>query len=218
MQPFKIKICGVTTPGDAVSAAGAGADAIGLNFYERSLRSIKPDVALEIVTMIPKEIAVVGVFVNHDLQDIRDMAEHLQLAAVQLHGDESPEVIDELGLPNVIRAVRIAGNSSQELDTTQSEIEAWCQRGVSGILVDKAAGKSYGGSGKTFDWTVLEKLDIPVRTILAGGLTPENVAAAIETAKPDAVDVASGVEDLPGSKDKSLVGQFVRAAQKAFGQ
>jgi len=216
MQTFKIKACGITNPADALATVAAGADAIGLNFYERSLRSVDPTTALEIISVIPSSFVVVGVFVNHGVQDILELAEHLQFSAIQLHGDERPEIIDELGVSNIIRAIRIDGESDQALEGAQREIDAWCEHGAAGILVDKAVGRAYGGTGETFDWSLLDRLNIPVRTILAGGLTPDNVAAAIEKVKPDAVDVASGIENFPGGKDVDLLKAFVKSAQAAF--
>jgi len=216
MQTFKIKACGITNPADALATVAAGADAIGLNFYERSLRSVDPTTALEIISVIPSSFVVVGVFVNHGVQDILELAEHLQFSAIQLHGDERPEIIDELGVSNIIRAIRIDGESDQALEGAQREIDAWCEHGAAGILVDKAVGRAYGGTGETFDWSLLDRLNVPVRTILAGGLTPDNVAAAIEKVKPDAVDVASGIENFPGGKDVDLLKAFVKYAQAAF--
>lgn len=216
MQTFKIKACGITNPADALATVAAGADAIGLNFYERSLRSVDPTTALEIISVIPSSFVVVGVFVNHGVQDILELAEHLQFSAIQLHGDERPEIIDELGVSNIIRAIRIDGESDQALEGAQREIDAWCEHGAAGILVDKAVGRAYGGTGETFDWSLLDRLNVPVRTILAGGLTPDNVAAAIEKVKPDAVDVASGIENFPGGKDVDLLKAFVKSAQAAF--
>ncbi len=216
MRTFKIKICGVTNPGDAIIAVDSGADAIGLNFYERSLRSITPLDALEIVARLPPDVTLVGVFVNQPAQDILAIASHLQLDAIQLHGDESPEIMNQVGAQAVIRAVRIAGNTESAIAAAQAEIDLWCQAGAAAILLDKAAGQQYGGSGQTFDWKIVERLKIPVQMILAGGLGPENVADAIAMVAPDTVDAASGIEGFPGGKDPELVKQFVSSALNAF--
>ncbi len=216
MRPFKIKICGVTNPTDAIQALHAGADAIGLNFYERSLRSITAADALEIVARLPDELIVVGVFVNQPADDILALATHLQLDAVQLHGDEDPAILALLNGRPVIRAVRISEYEDPSIATIQHEIDEWCEAGVAAILLDKCAGRAYGGSGASFDWSIVQNLSIPVTTILAGGLTPGNVADAISMVLPDAVDAASGIENFPGGKDVQLVEQFVKSAQEAF--
>jgi phosphoribosylanthranilate isomerase len=216
LRSFKIKICGITNPSDALGAVKAGADAIGLNFYERSLRSVTPLDALEIVARLPEELVVVGVFVNALAEEISELESHLRLGAIQLHGDENPEILSQLDSQAVIRAVRIAGNTPAEIAAAQQEIDAWCEAGVAAILLDKASGRAYGGSGQCFDWKIARKLNIPVPLILAGGLGPENVADAIAMVVPDAVDAASGVEAFPGGKDPGLMKRFVASSREAF--
>ena len=216
LRSFKIKICGITNLADAIHAVQAGADAIGLNFYERSLRSVTPMDALEIVSGLPDELVLVGVFVNQPPDEILALAAHLQLDAIQLHGDETPEIMKLLDSRPVIRAVRVSGDTSTNIAALQNEIDAWCTSGVSAILLDKAAGSTYGGSGETFDWKIVEQLIIPVQTILAGGLGPDNVADAILTVVPAAVDAASGLESFPGGKDPVLMERFVQSALVAF--
>lgn len=241
MRSFKIKICGVTNPADAIHAFEAGADAIGLNFYERSLRSVTPLDSLEIVARLPEEAIIVGVFVNHPVEDILDLASHLRLDAIQLHGDETPEIMRQLDPMAVIRAVRVKDDTQAGLAAAQSEIDAWCAADVSAILLDKAAIRPpvtdrpespdvaailldkparqiYGGSGATLDWTFVKHLNVPVPTILAGGLDPLNVADAIAMVVPDTVDAASGIERFPGGKDRQLMEQFVKSARNAFSQ
>lgn len=215
MRQFKIKICGVTNVKDAVIATELGADAIGLNFYEKSFRSVSSLDAVDIAMALPKEVTTIGVFVNHSADEIRGIAAHLRLTAVQLHGDETTEIVSRLNGLDIIRAIRVADPNAEGLAAIQSEIDDWCDAGVHGILVDKAAGKAYGGTGETFDWRILERLKIQVPTILAGGLNPDNVAEAISVARPDAVDVASGVEGFPGSKDPALLRRFITNARKA---
>ncbi len=241
---FQIKICGITSAEDALLAAEAGADAIGLNFYEQSPRRVTCDQAAEIVSRLredfsPEAVQVVAVFVNHGLDDIlwtiRDADLYGSGLCLQLHGDEPPEMLrdlhgHELGTSGhllqatghapvvpVIRALRVAGGDLAEpvayLDACR-KLSALPQA----VLLDAARPGSYGGTGKTIDWPAIGasggRLGVPL--ILAGGLTPDNVAGAIAAARPAAVDVASGVESAPRGKDYAKTMAFVAAAKQAF--
>jgi len=215
---FHIKICGVTTVADALLAAEAGADAIGLNFYAGSPRCISVATAQEIVQALPADVAKVGVFVNMPVAEVMARADSLQLDWIQLHGDETPEAIAELSPRRVIRALPCGPNA---LPTVVAYLERCQKLGAlpGALLADAAAGTTYGGTGRTADWNQLTPPrdwlhDIPL--VLAGGLTPDNVAAAIGTVQPDAVDTASGVESSPGKKDLDRVQRFVTAARHAF--
>lgn len=215
MPLFRIKICGVTRPEDAVAIAEAGADAIGLNFYPASPRFVADDRAAEIIAALPAHVAKVGVFVNADAAAIREKAERLGLDWVQLHGDEPPEFAAELPGLAVIRAVRLQDQLSGVLPNTRGKLI----RLPHAVLIDAFSASAYGGTGTTVAWEAIpaarrQLAILPV--ILAGGLTPENVAEAIRIAQPDAVDVASGVESSPGVKDPAKVRDFVAASRESF--
>jgi phosphoribosylanthranilate isomerase len=215
MELFRIKICGVTRPEDAAEIAAAGADAIGLNFYAGSPRFVEDSLAAEIIAALPAEVAKVGVFVNSDAATIRDRVSRLGLGWVQLHGNEPPDFIQELPGIRVIRAVRLQDRTSVILPKAKGQLV----RLPNAVLIDAHLPDAYGGTGKTVDWTWIPEAQrrltgLPI--ILAGGLTPENIAAAIQTARPNAVDTASGVESSPGVKDAGKVRAFVAAAKGAF--
>ncbi len=211
---FKTKICGATTPEDALSVAAVGCDALGLNFYEKSKRYISREVAKSIVKNLPRTVKRVGVFVNASSSFIRETAEALQLDFVQLHGDEPPEFLDEISDLKIIRAFRCKDGLEPVRDYLYQ-----CDQPPVAVLVDAYDPNEFGGTGKTLHWPDLANAgefigDLPL--ILAGGLTPTNVGKAIELARPHGVDTASGVESAPGVKDSELSKQFVAAANSAF--
>ncbi len=214
---FKIKICGITSSGDASLAATAGADAIGLNFYPPSPRSLTIDQAQEICGQVPASLTRVGVFVNHQESEIRQHVEILTLDAVQLHGDEPDDLVRALHPIPVIRAFRCDDGG---LSRVREAIHRFRQSGPvpAAILIDAHVPGQYGGTGQVLPWDQLNLVDgglegIPL--VLSGGLTADNVASAIHQARPRAVDAASGVESGPGQKDPDLVVRFV--AQAAAG-
>ena len=220
MKPtmFRIKICGITTAEDGQLAAEAGADAIGLNFYGGSPRYVTEATAKSIVQSLPSGVAKVGVFVNMSPSHVAAIADRLQLDWIQLHGDEPPESIAELKPRRVIRALPCGPGGVPTVVQYLRRCKASCAVPAA-LLADAVAGGSYGGTGRTAAWSELvlprEWLqDIPL--ILAGGLTPENVAAAINVVQPQAVDTASGVEASPGKKDTPLLKEFVRAARESL--
>lgn len=216
---FRIKICGVTNINDARAAVEAGANALGLNFYAQSKRCIESDAALEIANSISDTVAKTGVFVNHSAKQIEEIAALVHPSHIQLHGDESAQFLNKLRVTaKIIRAYRCGPSGLAPLAAYIEECRA-LGRVPDAVLIDADAGAAYGGTGHTADWALLVKQremlgDIPL--ILAGGLTPKNVAAAIEAVRPDAVDVASGVERAPGLKDHDLIHRFVAAACDAF--
>ena len=222
---FKIKICGITSPTDIVRAVEFGADAIGLNFYTKSLRNVTDDEATKILAAIESgsgepggQVSTVGVFVNSTVAEIRQRTETLRLAYVQLHGEETVEMVAELdGIP-VIRAIRLQPglDAEETTDAANAEIRRWSDAGVSAVLLDAAAPGEFGGTGKRLDWEMVSQLTSPVPIILAGGLNAENVSRAIATASPAAVDVASGIETFPGKKDETQMRQFIENAAAAF--
>jgi phosphoribosylanthranilate isomerase len=215
---FRIKICGITSVDDAITVAQAGADAVGLNFYARSPRYIGDNVAREVIRALPDGITKVGLFVDTPAADICRLFDELSLELIQLHGDQPPEFLPQLGGRPVMRAFRIGPEGLSPV----MDYLACCQAlGVPPalVLLDALVAGQYGGTGKTADWDVakryLAKPDMPP-LVLAGGLTPANVAAAIRAVRPAAVDAASGVESQPGRKDPAAVGAFVQAALAAM--
>ena len=204
-MPVKVKICGVTTPGDAEAAVRCGADAIGVNFYAKSRRVVTVAQAKEVVRSIGPDACTVGVFVNAPREEIAHAVEVIGLRAIQLHGDETPEECAGWKGLTVIKALAAASGG---------ELAARAARyAVDYVLLDTPL-PSYGGSGQTFDWAMAA--EIPAgRLVLAGGLTPSNVTAAIRAVRPVAVDVASGVEAYPGRKDHGKLEAFIRAAKAA---
>lgn len=216
MSMFRIKICGVTRPDDAAAIAESGADAIGVNFYPPSPRFVSDERAAEVLAALPQGVAKVGVFVNAGALEIRDKVQRLGLDYVQLHGDEPPQIIALLaGIP-VIRTLRLRpGDTAPKILPASGE----ASRLPIALLVDAAAPGAYGGTGQTVDWTVvplLRRQSVGLPIILAGGLTPENVAEAINISGADCVDTASGVESSLGVKDWNKVRAFVASARTAL--
>lgn len=219
---FHIKICGVTSLADAQAAVAAGADALGLNFYEGSRRYISPEAAEEIVQAVPGAVTVVGVFVNATPLRINSVAKSVGLEAVQLHGDEPPEFLREIDPSRaIIRARRYGAGGLAAIADDLGACEARSGRLPDAVLLDAARDGHYGGSGLTLPWAQLaghELLLEDVPLVLAGGLNADNVAAAIAVVRPVAVDTASGVERSPGVKDHEKMLSFIAAAQAAFSE
>ena len=200
----------------AVRIADLGADAVGINFYEASPRSV-PDLqtAKSIVDALPASSIAVGVFVNHSVEEIRQIVHFTGLDAVQLHGDEPIETIKELQDLRVIRALRIAGDM-QEVAAREMEDCVRLNALPFAWLVDARTPEAYGGTGRRVDWQSLapaRRDDSWPPLILAGGLTPSNVAQAVAAVQPWGVDVASGVESAPGVKSLELTRQFITACR-----
>jgi phosphoribosylanthranilate isomerase len=196
---IKVKICGITNKEDALYAAECGADALGFIFYEKSPRYIEPDNAKTIIAALPPFVTTVGVFVNKDFNDIRDITLLTGVTVVQLHGDESPSYCN-LVEGKLIKAIRVKNDSS---------IEGLKKYDVDTFLLDSFDKNSFGGSGLTFDWKLAEKAKQYGKIILAGGLTPDNVEEAVKKVAPYGVDVNSGVEKKPGIKNKNKVKEFI---------
>ena len=200
-----VKICGITSEEDGLLAVAMGADAVGFLFAP-SPRRVSPSTAAEISRRLPPEILTVGVFRNEDPRTVVDIANRARLRAVQLHGHESPEetrrVREQVG--RVIKAFR-AGSD---------ELEQARDYGADIILVDA----DRPGSGRIFDWALAERAAGSLPVMVAGGLNPGNVAAAIAKTRPWGVDVSTGVESSPGRKDPLLVRDFIAAARAAAGE
>lgn len=193
------------------------ADAIGLNFYEKSKRCVSHLDAGFIRHELGTGTTLVGVFVNESLEEVRSTAEHIDLDFVQLHGDESIEYIQALKGLRVIRALRMQLDRVEELKMQIAGLIDQTDN-LHAILLDAYDPEAYGGTGKQVDWDCVAALDCfsEIPLILAGGLVPDNVDEAIRKVRPAAVDVASGVELSPGQKDRSLVERFARSAKQAF--
>ncbi len=218
MELFRVKVCGVTTPDDAVQVAQAGADAIGLNFYPRSSRFVVPTQAAEIVAHLPPGVQRVGLFVNASLPQINRVLRRVDLDWVQFHGDEPPELVYAMRNIRVIRAFRVTGYNLGPMLRYLAHCDV-LRRRPDAVLLDAASPGAYGGTGTTLPWAKMAKYLARwsgPSWILAGGLTPENVGQAIRQSGAQHIDVASGVEHAPGSKDARLVAQLVAQARQAW--
>ena len=205
MTRTRIKICGITNHEDAANAVAAGADALGFNFFKGSVRYISLEKAAEICAEVPAFIATVGLFVNEPLANVNRIIESHQLGLAQFHGDETPEYCESVGHP-YLKALRATSRD-------QLNVEARLFKSAQAILVDTATFGQFGGTGKTFDWSMLPDLGKPL--VLAGGLDAVNVGAAIAATHPYAVDVSGGVERVRGVKDFAKLKNFVEAVQSA---
>ena len=202
----RVKICGITTWEDARLSVDLGASALGFNFYPPSPRSISPADAWSIIRRLPPFVEAVGVFVDWPSLVVDAMARSLRLGAVQLHGGESPKEVGELGRKHrVIKAVQV-GRGFRVASLSR-------YRRVDGLLLDGFAHGLHGGTGRTLDWKLARAARRYGRIILAGGLTPENIAEAIRVAEPYAVDIASGVEARPGRKDPAKLRALFSAVE-----
>jgi phosphoribosylanthranilate isomerase len=199
-----VKICGLTNLDDARAALEAGADYLGFVLYQGSPRAVRPARLAVLVERLPAGVRAVGVFVNATCETVRKIVADCRLYAVQLHGSESPEAFARMGVA-LWRAVR------READEWAPQPARWTAAEC--LVVDAAPAGVYGGAGQVADWTAAAELARTHRTVLAGGLTPANVAEAVQRVQPWGVDVASGVESSPGRKDHDRVAQFVRAAK-----
>ena len=196
----RIKVCGIKHLDDALKAIECGADAIGLIFVEKSPRYVSLTDARVIAESLPPFVTSVGLFMNASEETVREALKVVPLNLLQFHGEESPEFCEQFGMPYV-KVLRMRENVNVIAFTQEYPNAA-------GILLDTYS-KEGGGSGQTFDWSLIPE-DVSVPLILAGGLTPENVASAVETVKPYAVDVSSGVESEPAVKDHKKIEQFIK--------
>jgi phosphoribosylanthranilate isomerase len=204
----RIKICGLTSPQAAEHAVEAGAWAIGMNFWPRSPRVVGLQAAAEIAAPVRRHCELVGLFVNATLDEVVGTAEAVGLTWVQLHGSEGPSFCEAVGRRagvKVIKAARVQARADIQA------IDAF--RNVDAHLLDAYRAGVPGGTGETFDWALARERRSEVPLVLAGGLTPDNVATGIEQTRPWAVDVSSGVESAPGVKDPARVEAFVAAVR-----
>ncbi len=203
----KIKICGITNVEDASISVDYGADAIGFVFYPQSSRYISPDKAAQITAIMPPFVSVVGIFVDASFEFIKEVINKVDIDVVQLHGNESPDFCKMFDC-KIIKAFRIQNAETLEVCKNYLNI-SW--------LLDAFNPDLIGGTGKVFDWQIALKARLlNPRIILSGGLTPENVADAIQKVRPMAVDVSSGIEKSPGKKDHQKLKAFIKAAKLAL--
>jgi phosphoribosylanthranilate isomerase len=202
----RIKICGITNLEDALLAADLGADALGFIFYPQSPRQVAPESARAIIAQLPPLVTTVGVFVDEDAAAVRDLAVRVGLDWVQLHGRESSDYCRSLGR-RVIKGFRVQDQHSL--------LALAAYRGAAqALLLDTYKKGQIGGTGATFNWALAREARKYGPIILAGGLTPDNVVQAIAAARPQAVDVASGVEAAPGKKDPEKLKRFFTAVRR----
>lgn len=202
---IKVKICGITHPDDAATAVEAGADLLGLVFYERSPRFVTVESAAAIAAVIPPYVLRVGLFVNPEPQLVAEAIVGCSLQMLQFHGDESPAFCRQFGVMTM-KAFRVKGPETLEA-LRQYPTDAW--------LLDAYVPGKLGGTGQTFDWALAAQATQLGRPVfLAGGLTPENVSEAVRAVAPYGVDVSGGVEAFPGRKDPDKVRAFIKAAKR----
>ena len=200
----RVKICGITRVEDLLAAVSSGADALGLVFYDKSPRYVSAQQAAQLAQAIPPFITAVGLFVNAGADFVRAMLHQVPLDLLQFHGDETPEFCTQFGKP-YIKAIRVKAG----VDLLQCAARFHTAQG---LLLDAHVEGIEGGTGRTFDWTLIPPLPLPV--ILSGGLQPGNVAAAIQQVRPYAVDVSSGVDSggveiTKGIKDGAKIAAFI---------
>ena len=201
--PVRVKVCGTTRLKDALLAVECGADAIGFIFYRKSPRCVTLKTAKEICSKLPPFVHRVGVFVNETAENVNRIADRCGLDAVQLHGDESPAFCKKIRC-RVIKAVRVQDAGS---------LKGLSRYAVDGFLLDTYQEDQRGGTGKVFDWTLAQRAKRYGPVIIAGGLNPRNVKAAIKQVQPYGVDVSSGVEQSPGKKDPKKLKAFLKAVR-----
>lgn len=202
----RVKICGITRVEDAVAAVEAGCDAIGLVFYAPSPRYVSLEKAAEIIAKVPPFVSVVGLFVDAEPTEIKEVLKQVRLDMLQFHGDESPEECNQFGMP-YMKAIRV------KADTNLLQCAKDFER-AKALLLDAFIEGVPGGTGKIFDWSIIPTT-LPLPVVLAGGLTAENVSVAVKQVQPYAVDVSGGVEIRKGIKDAAKIAAFMRGVSHA---
>ncbi len=202
----RIKFCGITRAEDARAAVNAGADAIGLVFYSGSRRKVTQEQAEAIIRELPPFVSVVGLFVNAEAEEVAALTKALHLDCLQFHGDETPAFCEQFGR-RWIKAIRV-----KSPEVVANALGAYHR--ASALLLDAYDPNEYGGTGKTFNWDWVLEADINAPVILAGGLTPDNVAEAIGVVRPWAVDVSGGVEEQAGIKSAQRMHEFSREVRR----
>jgi len=202
----RVKICGITRLQDLHAACDAGADALGFVFYEKSPRHLTIDAAAALVRALPPFVQSVGLFVNAEPAFIESVLQAVPLDLLQFHGDETPAACARVGRP-YIKAIRVT--AATDLLKCAADFET-----ARGLLLDAFVPGVPGGTGESFDWSLIPA-NLPKPVILSGGLTPDNVAEAVQRVRPWAVDVSSGVEAAKGIKDAHKIAQFIAKAKEA---
>lgn len=198
-----IKICGLTEPNNALDCIKAGADAIGLVFYPKSPRYLSMERAVAITKILPVETCIWGVFVNADFDSIMNIKNACNLKVVQLHGQEPPELIKRLKQEQIIIIKALFYTSSPRIEEASEYPDAYA------FLIEWGGGRLPGGNAETWNYSLSKQLSFKHKIVIAGGLSPTNVAWVITKTKPWAVDVSSGVESAPGIKDMQKVRFFI---------
>jgi len=201
----RVKICGITRPEDGAAACAAGADAIGLVFYPPSPRAVDIEQAITIRRALPPLVTVVGLFVNASTETVVETAARVHLDLLQYHGEETPSQCQAPGLP-YMKAIRV--NDDTDLGEASRRFAS-----AKALILDTHDDRLWGGSGRTFDWDLVPA-DIALPVVVAGGLTPANVADAIGRLHPYAVDVSGGVEQSPGIKDAAKITRFIEEVDR----
>ncbi len=201
----RIKICGITRELDARAAAAAGANALGLVFYEKSPRHVTPEQAARIAAVVPPFVTIVGLFVNPSADEVRNVLRQVPLDLLQFHGEETPEFCAQFGRP-YLKAIRVKPG----VDLVQCAAR---YSGTQGLLLDAYVEGTHGGTGASFDWALIPH-DLALPVVLSGGLNAGNVAQAIAQVRPYAVDVSSGVEAGKGIKDAAKVTAFINEVRQ----
>ena len=210
-KKIRIKICGITRLQDALCAIESGVDALGFIFYRKSPRYIDPEEARLIIEQLPPFVDVVGVFVDKEREEVEEIIRYCRLGYAQLHGEESSKYTERLlrhtSPCEVIKAFRVGEQTvSEDFDPYTPHVKAF--------LLDTYDKELAGGTGKSFDWSILPRLGLRKPYMLAGGLDTVNIEAALQSVRPYGVDVNSGVEVAPGLKDHQLIREFVRIVRE----
>jgi phosphoribosylanthranilate isomerase len=200
----RIKICGMTNVSDARSAVEYGVDALGFIFYPKSRRYVSPEKAKEMIRKLPCDVIRVGVFVNQEIREVKEIARFCNLSLIQLHGNESPHYCSQFSGFSLIKAIS---------PRTEAEILRLGDYPVGAVLVDAYEQGRYGGTGKISNWRLAIKVKERHSLILSGGLNAGNIREAIEAVRPQAVDINSGVEISPGKKDPDKIREIVEIAR-----
>lgn len=214
--PFRtrIKMCGLTREKDIEAGINAGLDALGFIFYDKSPRNVSPDFVRSVVSKIGPFTDCIGVFVNREREEVEEIVEYCGLSHAQLHGNEDPkycERVERFASPcRVIKAIRVSEDSTKEDFSQYTDV-------IHGFLLDTYSKGIAGGTGATFDWSIIPCLQLQRPIILAGGLDPDNVKDALQQVQPFGLDVNSGVELEPGIKDHGKLFEFVRRVRSFEG-
>ena len=211
MSRIRIKVCGMTKLEDALAAVAAGVDALGFIFHEKSPRHVDPETVRLIIEQLPPFVNTVGVFVNRTCGEAEEIIRFCGLSCAQLHGQEPPDYCEQLARAaapcQIIKALRVGPQ-------LHAEDVAPYHAHVRAFLLDTYRKGQEGGTGQTFDWSLIPQLRLQRNFILAGGLDVSNIRAAVEAVRPYGVDVNSGVESSPGCKDHALIRELVRALRQ----